>query len=58
MVWGGRGEKNGKVVMGGGGLLGRVEPLKNNEEEEKRGSVFRRQLFVLEVWDMKRRTGM
>ena len=46
--------------MGGGGLLGRVEPLKNNEEEEEeeRGSVFRRQLFVLEVWDMKRRRGM
>lgn len=42
----------------GGGLLSRVELLKNNEEEEKEGAVFKRQPFVLEVWDMKRRRGM
>lgn len=43
-----------------GGRLGRVEPLKNNEEEEEEegGAVLKRQLFVLEVWDMKRRRGM
>lgn len=39
--------------------MGRVEPLKNNEaEKEEWGAVFKRKLFVLEVWDMKRRRGM
>lgn len=35
----------------GGGLLGRVELLKNNEEEEEEewGAVYKRQRFVLEV---------
>lgn len=47
-----------KVEMVWGGLLGRVEPLKNNEKEKKEwGAVFKR-LFVVEVWDLKRRRGM
>lgn len=41
-------KKNEKVVMGGG-LLGRVELLKNNEEEEEWGADSKRQLFVFEV---------
>lgn len=60
VVWEREAEKNGKVVMGGR-LLGRVELLKYNKEGGGRGgggTVFERRLFVLEVWDMKKRRGM
>lgn len=45
------------MAMGGYEVVGQGGATKNNEEEEKEEwcAVFKRQLFVLEVWNVKRR---
>lgn len=47
------------LAMGGYEVVGQGGATKNNEEEAKEewGAVFKRQLFVLEVWNVKRRRG-